>query len=145
MRATVDPNAEIITINEIELVRSALDNDLYGVQYDLINSDGDTYRIQLSVVSEADEKHGKAVLSAVTESICRRDGIPDDVEIVCISETVSGPATDYMVLVNKRRSLPEGWETDLIRTTNSLNQELQSNESPARHFSACKKRLQQMA
>ena len=120
-RATVDPTAEIITINEIELVRSALDNYPNGVQYDMLSPDGDTYRIQFSLVSEADEKHGQAVLSAVIDSIGSCDELPGDAETVHISKTASRHDMDYLVLVNKRRTLPEGWNADLVRTTNPLD------------------------
>lgn len=134
VRSTVDPNAEIITINEIELVRSTFDMDIAGVQYDLISPNGDTYRIQLSVVSEADEEHSKAVLSAVMDSIRSCDKLPGDVGTVHISSAVSRPDADYLVLVNKRRALPEGWKADLVRTTNPLDQEITVERTACKAF-----------
>lgn len=133
--------AEILTIHDAVLVRSFPAQKPSGVQYDLIGPGGDAYQISLSWTDSAGEKRGKAILSTVEESIAA--GASDGAQAIQIANPAALLNTDYLVLVNKRRALPEGWSAsvDLAQTRNSQGIPVTVERAACKSFFALQRAL----
>lgn len=122
--ASTGQDAEVVSVNGVELARAVFPEGSRTAAYYALSPRGEAYRILLAVGEGVRERRGAAVLSAVAGSLCGNGAVPDDAEKV-IHPSLSGAepsgSLDYLVLVNKRSELPEGWEQtlSLVRTANA--------------------------
>ena len=136
--------AEIVSAQGIELVRPASSEQVRTAEYYFVNYDGDTYHVLLSAVEECKEKRAKALLSAVSESICCSSDTPAGTTVRAHTETgVERMAADYLVLVNKRRSIPEKWVDliTLVKTTNGRGETIPIEKTACKAFFGLQKAL----
>ena len=61
---------EIVMVNDAELVLIADGEEGKRAEYYGIGTKGDTFRLLLETAEDADEKHAKAVLAKISETIC---------------------------------------------------------------------------
>jgi len=113
---------ELMAVNGVELVR-LLPSDGQSV-FDCyrMNPRGDWYRIRICVDEEMREKRAEALLSAITGTI--RAGGEAPAGAIRHGAAAARSEPDYLVLVNRRSALPDGWadELDLVRTVNDLGE-----------------------
>ena len=132
---TAEQETEIVSLNNTELVQAALpDSDNTAIYYRL-NARGDLFRIRVHAYIEDREKRSKALLTAITDTICDREEVPSDT----VTNHPAPPAKaeiDKLVLVNQRNSLPEGWAEglDLVRTSNTLGETVWMERAACKAF-----------
>lgn len=109
---------ETLQGNGCELVRV---NWVHGdVNYFLLGKDGDAYELWIIPhVMKDPEVYGK--VRGMEESFCQTQEISAGQEVLQV-EGIQKAEIDYLVLVDKKHPLPEGWEEklDLVYTVNSV-------------------------
>ena len=126
---------EIVMVNDAELVLIADGGEGKKAEYYGIGAKGDTFRLLLETVEDADEKHAKAVLAKIAETICVT---PEETSNQTTEDEFKAPtsSTDPMVLVNERIDLPSNWAKGLtlVNLPNSRDEMLQVDLTAGRAF-----------
>ncbi len=131
--------AEIAARGGVPLVR--LSGEDRAAEYDLIGLDGDAYRVCITIGGDVKEKRAAALLAAVWESVCSEP--PAGAETVRVRAAAHTPDPDYLVLVNRRRALPENWEEtlDLATTADSSGALVRAERGVCKAFFALRRAL----
>ena len=125
------------------LVRLLPDEKSRTAEYYAISPGGDTYHILLAANEDPKDRHSAAVLSTAEASLCGCSDVPADAPVSRIHGRAERPMPDRLVLTNRRRALPEGWEAalDLVRTVNSRGEAITAERGVCKAFFALQKAL----
>lgn len=112
---------EVMTVGQAALVRLPDSDRSRADVCDLISPDGDTYRIRVEVDEAVRRRRAGKLLSAVAGSLCGDADVPAASAVVRVPTAARQSAVDELVLVNRRRALPENWADalDLVTTLNA--------------------------
>ncbi len=126
---------EIVTINDTELVQVSAEDDDIKIKLYGIAPDGDTYSIEIDASDEAEIKHARAVISSITETICKEH---EEGAKTSVTHDFKVPAseTDTHVLTNERIALPDNWEDtiSLVNIPNSEHEMVKIDRSAGKAF-----------
>ena len=131
-----DTEAEIVTVNDAELVQVSSGDKDTEIEFYGIAPDGDTYCIELDVSEEAEIKHAKAVLSAAAETICMEHEEWTGTTATTCDFTAPVSETDHLVLVNERIALPDNWEEkiSLVSIPNASGELVKTDRAAGKAF-----------
>ncbi len=142
LAAGLGEDAELTELGGVPLVQCPGEADTGLSAYSLIGPAGDVYSLSLSRCEEAKPRRAAAVAKAIAGTICTMDA-PEASGAVTHESAVLPAETDYLVLVNERTALPEGWaETvDLVSTPNSLGEPVFLERTACKAFFALQRAL----
>lgn len=142
MAAGLGDDAELTEINGVPLVQCSAAEDTVLSTYSLVGPAGDVYSLSLSRCEGAKPRRAAAVAKAAAGTICGAD-TPEAGSAVVHESAALSVQTDYLVLVNQRCALPEGWaETvDLVSTPNRLGEQVFLERTACKAFFALQRAL----
>lgn len=142
MAAHLGSSAELLESNGVPLVRHAGAEETSLLTCYRISPAGDVYFLALEMCEGARPRRAAAVAKAIAGTICSADA-PEASGAVTHESAVLPAETDYLVLVNERTALPEGWaETlDLVSTPNSLGEPVFLERTACKAFFALQRAL----